>query len=243
MSRNEFNAIRVVRRHTSITRHTSIMVPKPLDLIVQQNAGEDNIFPFQTYMIMTRVAGQSLATIPEVLSDKDVVGITSQMQGFIRKLRAITRSDSCLAAAPFVIGNNLGGPIHDNRVRGSRPVGPFADEDSFSKILRYPYDPGRKGHSIVFSHADLNLRNILIDLYNLPDGTRGWRVSAIVDWEFAGFYSLLISLCTIMGLLIPPKISDNCVYTSNSLSMVPSCLISPPGSVWLSLPPSLPNVS
>ncbi|KAK4142033.1 uncharacterized protein C8A04DRAFT_30437 [Dichotomopilus funicola] len=54
--------------------------------------------------------------------------------------------------------------------------------------MRFSDDPARRGHKIVFTHADLNARNILVDLVPLPDGTTGWRVTGIVDWETAGYY-------------------------------------------------------
>lgn len=128
----------------------------------------------------------TVAMIPEVLSDMDVECITCQM--YIRQMRTITRGDVCPTGAPFSVGNMLRGSIQDGRVWGGRPRGSFADEDGFSSILQYGDDPGRKNHDVVFTHADVNPRNILIDLYNLPGRTRDSRVSGIVDWEFAGFY-------------------------------------------------------
>jgi thiamine kinase-like enzyme len=44
------------------------------------------------------------------------------------------------------------------------------------------------GHNIVFTHADLNLRNILVDQVVKSDGTRGWGIPGIVDWENSGYY-------------------------------------------------------
>ncbi|KAF5643559.1 kinase [Fusarium tjaetaba] len=76
----------------------------------------------------------------------------------------------------------------DPRIRDGDPIGPFEDEASFSQYLRHPDDPARRGHQIVFTHADLNLRNILVDKVTRLDGTRGWVVSGIVDWENSGFY-------------------------------------------------------
>lgn len=99
-------------------RHTSIPIPKPLDLVIRQSKKQGRTFPFNTFMVMTQVPEQSLAMIPEVLSDRDIEGITSRMKGFMQQLRAITRRDACPAAAPFAIGNTLGGPIQNNRVWG-----------------------------------------------------------------------------------------------------------------------------
>ncbi|KAI0899541.1 hypothetical protein F4806DRAFT_505856 [Annulohypoxylon nitens] len=78
--------------------------------------------------------------------------------------------------------------VNDSRIRGGQKMGPFTDEASFSRLLRYPEDPARRGHKIVFTHADLNPRNILVDQTIQSDGSIGWSVTGIVDWEFAGFY-------------------------------------------------------
>jgi len=80
----------------------------------------------------------------------------------------------------------------------NRQVGPCQDEKGFNKYLLDPawYDPERsleqynghlaqavelhsKNHNIVFTHGDLNPWNILVH-----DG----HVSAILDWETAGWY-------------------------------------------------------
>lgn len=71
MAKNEFNAMRVV------CRHTSIPIPKPLDLVVKRTGGESDPFPCDTYILMTRLPGQSLSGISEVLSDRDEDGIKS----------------------------------------------------------------------------------------------------------------------------------------------------------------------
>lgn len=67
-------------------------------------------------------------------------------------------------------------------------MGPFVDEEAFSQQLRNPDEPSRRGHQIFFTHADLNFRNILLDLCTKPDGTRGWMITGIVDWENSGYY-------------------------------------------------------
>lgn len=84
--------------------------------------------------------------------------------------------------------DTLGGAIGDTRERVGKPTGPFADEATFTKVLRNPDDPARAGHRMSFTHADLNSRNILVDEVVQQDGSLGWRVTGIVDWEMAGYY-------------------------------------------------------
>lgn len=60
--------------------------------------------------------------------------------------------------------------------------GPFANEDDFNKDLRsgaFPDVVHRTGHQIVFTHGDLNMRNILV---------HNGKLSGIIDWETAGWY-------------------------------------------------------
>ncbi|KAJ3473072.1 hypothetical protein NLG97_g10533 [Lecanicillium saksenae] len=70
----------------------------------------------------------------------------------------------------------------------SAPVGPFKDETAFSQELRFPDEPSRRGHKIVFSHADLNPRNIIVRRVECADGSKEWELSGIIGWETAGYY-------------------------------------------------------
>jgi thiamine kinase-like enzyme len=84
--------------------------------------------------------------------------------------------------------HTLGEACRDHRIHGARPVGPFSDESTFSQLLRFSDDPARRGHKIVFTHADLNPRNILVDQIRQSDGNLYWSVTGIVDWETSGYY-------------------------------------------------------
>lgn len=88
----------------------------------------------------------------------------------------------------MAICNTVGEACHDPRIQGGQQIGPFKDEAAFNQTLRYSGDAARRGHKIVFTHADLNPRNILVDRMVQPDGSRGWKVTGIVDWETSGYY-------------------------------------------------------
>lgn len=172
--RNEFRALQLVQEHTNIP------APRPIDLafIPKDVDGKE-----QGFMITSRVPGHQLAAANDMMSELDEAGLVAQMQDYIKQLRRIPNTVN----SEKPICNTFGGPIRDMRIRWADPYGPFRDEVSFSKILRFPDDPGRSGHEIYFTHGDLNFRNILIGIVPLPDGSRGWRVTGIVDWEMAGF--------------------------------------------------------
>ncbi|KAI1460436.1 hypothetical protein F4805DRAFT_417523 [Annulohypoxylon moriforme] len=172
-ARNEFNALRVVRQHTSIP------VPKALDMIFREGDLDG------AYMLMTRVPGFPISLCQNILSDRDMEQIANQLKDYVAQLRDIPQ-----LAKPNMFGsicNTLGEARRDSRVHGLSPVGPFADEAAFSQLLRFSDDPARRGHKILFTHADLNARNILIDQIVQSDGSIGWNVTGIVDWEFAGY--------------------------------------------------------
>jgi hypothetical protein len=106
------------------------------------------------------------------------------LKDYLAELKAIPNPFSPDKA----ISNTLGEACRDRRIRGAMPVGPFANEAAFSQVLRFSDEPARRGHKIVFTHADLNPRNILVDRVTLSDGSTGWCVKGIVDWENAGYY-------------------------------------------------------
>ena len=176
--RNEFNALQMVGQSTSIP------VPMPLDE-VSKPANEDDPFALPGgYLLITRVPGVPLSDCQEVLSDSDCSEIALQMKDYLGQLRGIPKKVN----PGFAICNTLGGACRDPRIRDSEPVGPFPDESAFSQELMFSDDPARRGHNIVFTHGDLNPRNILVDRVCMSNGTYGWRVTGIVDWETAGYY-------------------------------------------------------
>ncbi|KAI3325312.1 kinase-like domain-containing protein [Xylariaceae sp. AK1471] len=182
--RNEFNALRLVRQYTTIP------VPKPLDVVAppRQSRTDDqsSLFSLSTdaYVLITRLPGVPLSRCQHNLSNKDCERIVGQMRDYLTQLRSIPN----LANHDAPICNTLGEACRDPRIRGEQPVGPFADEASFSQMLRFSDEPSRRGHNIVFTHADLNPRNILVDEVTQRDGSKGWSVTGIVDWECAGYY-------------------------------------------------------
>ncbi|CDO75916.1 hypothetical protein BN946_scf184873.g5 [Trametes cinnabarina] len=177
-SQNEFNALKLVRQHTSVP------VPEPLDLIGLPPHPNDPFKKQRAYLLTTRLPGTPLAYCEDMLSDRDFEHVAAQMKDHLAQLRTIPKTVN----PDMAICNVSGERCIDPRLRDWNPVGPFPDEAAFSQLMRFPDDPARRGHKIVFSHGDLNPRNILVNRFARPDGSRGWRVTGIVDWETAGFY-------------------------------------------------------
>ncbi|KUL89319.1 hypothetical protein ZTR_03623 [Talaromyces verruculosus] len=175
---NEFNALRVVRKNTSIP------VPRSLDLAIKPAVLDDPFSSPVAYLLTTRLPGQPLSRCLEILSDQDLEQISYQLKDYLSQLRSIPKTIN----PEMAICNTVGEACHDPRIQGGQPVGPFKDEAAFSQTLRYSDEPARRGHEIVFTHADLNPRNILVDRVVQRDGSRSWKVTGIVDWETSGYY-------------------------------------------------------
>jgi aminoglycoside phosphotransferase len=171
--RNEYNALKVLEHKTGIP------APRAFD-IVSQNT-RDNDF---SYLLISRVPGTTLATCRDALSDQDYANASAQLKDCVSQMRDIQKPIDYGMA----ICNTLGEACRDPRIRDWAPIGPCPDEASFSQHLRFSDEPSRRGHKIVFTHGDLNPRNIMVERIRNSAGAGGWRLSGIIDWETAGYY-------------------------------------------------------
>ncbi|KAF5639454.1 phosphotransferase family [Fusarium tjaetaba] len=146
----------------------------------QFNNDEDDL----SYLLMSRVPGTPLAICRDALSDQDYANLSVQLKDCVSQMRGITKPTS----NDIAICNTLGEACRDPRIRDWSPIGPFPDEAPFSQNLRFSDEPSRRGHKIVFTHGDLNPRNIMMERISNSAGARGWRLSGIIDWETAGYY-------------------------------------------------------
>jgi len=158
----EFNALQLV------CSHTSIPVPRPIDLI---QTAKDSV------MVTSRIDGERAGVEIDTCSDEEMSLMVEDLRGWIAELHSIRRP----VDSKYAICGILGGACLDYRI-SSEPAGPFHDERELSESLRLGILPNlvhRDNHKIVLAHGDLNMRNILV-----KDG----RISGIVDWENAGWY-------------------------------------------------------
>ncbi|KAK3305950.1 uncharacterized protein B0T15DRAFT_533909 [Chaetomium strumarium] len=205
-SHNELAALQLLRRYTTIP------VPTPLDLVHKPAANPAAADPFsvaeaeteteaygETYLLTTRVPGIPLYRCQHVLSDADLADLAAQLAAHLAQLRAVPQQQQQpnnnththqKTKFKIEICDARGHAIRDPRIRGGEPVGPFPDEAAFSRELMFSDDAARRGHRVVFTHADLNPRNILVEKRGgQGQGSLGrWVVAGIVDWENAGFY-------------------------------------------------------
>ncbi|TVY35290.1 hypothetical protein LSUB1_G004842, partial [Lachnellula subtilissima] len=158
----EFNALKLVRSQTSIP------VPHPIDLLLSCT---------ESFLVTSRIEGEPVGLAVDECSSEEMHQMAQDLRSWTAELRAIKRDRD----SKYAITNATGGPCLDYRISAD-PVGPFRSEKEFSESLQLGILPDlvhRTGYKIVFTHADLNMRNILV-----KDG----RISGIVDWENAGWF-------------------------------------------------------
>lgn len=133
-------------------------------------------------VVMEYVEGMNLEKCWPQVSSEEKQRIAEQMHNIIQQLRGL-KGD--------YIGAVNRGPVVDMRRSISRG-GPFNSEAAFNNFLvgkmistspllhrQALQQTMRIDHSIVFSHGDLNLHNIIV-----KDG----NIVGLLDWECAGWY-------------------------------------------------------
>lgn len=164
-----------------VAEHTSIPVPK----VFKTHYHDDRL-----YIEMEYVRGINLqaAWRPGCLSQDQKVHIITEVTGYINQLRKLEPPREGIVASANC------DKVLDHRV-GSHPFGPFSSHEGFHSYLRVNMpiegcsevigpevtECHSRRYRSCFTHADLAPRNIIVDMDNR-------KVSAIVDWEFSGWY-------------------------------------------------------
>ncbi|KAI1907384.1 hypothetical protein LOZ12_005161 [Ophidiomyces ophidiicola] len=158
-----------------VKEFTSIPAPQALDVLHTSQF---------SYLLMTRVAGRPIGPSISFMTDDQIKQVVCDLKQYVSELRQIPNPYK-----EFKICNSKGGGILDWRIPDSqREELRFKTEADFNKYLTDPFwdDIRRQAaishniqHDIVFTHGDLNMRNILAE---------NGRVSGIIDWENAGWY-------------------------------------------------------
>ncbi|KAK4614226.1 hypothetical protein CLAFUW4_09530 [Fulvia fulva] len=169
--RAEFETLRLVEKYTTIP------APRPIDTLQYQG---------KSYLLMTRVPGRPIGTLLTGMTDEQLQKATQDLGGYLEQLRSIPNNSSTGAQ----ICNSVGGGILDWRIGESQLHElTFATVTDFHQFLTADYSrhlqekarPSHdKKHNIVFTHGDLNPRNILAD--------ETGAITGIVDWECSGWY-------------------------------------------------------
>lgn len=167
-----------------LAEHTSIPVPSVIDAWHLDGGGAAIL------MEWIDCAG-TFESLQTSLTPQSKAQIAEQVRGYIEELRTLEQPPEMKG----YIGPIDGAELWDGRVKQA-PCAPFPSETAFNKfrlaeldILRF--DPStneritqlenrlRGDHRIVFTHGDLNSRNILLDKQH--------NVVGLLDWEMSGW--------------------------------------------------------
>ena len=158
-----------------VEQFTRIPAPRAIDVIETRD---------HSYLLMTCVPGRPIGRLLYTMTDEQLSQVVSDLKGYVSELRKIPNETT-----NFCICNSMGGGILDWRIGDSqREELRFKSEAEFNEYLTNELGNDIReraakshgiSHDIVFTHGDLNPRNILAE---------NGRITGIVDWENAGWF-------------------------------------------------------
>jgi aminoglycoside phosphotransferase (APT) family kinase protein len=142
--------------------------------------------PGEAWIQMDFIHGEKLDVVWPGMTAAEKSSICRQLRDILTTMRSIPSETG-------FIGSCSGGQARDIRQYTDYRGGPFANEEIFNSTFYFDlistaptqirtalYQQVRNDHRIVFSHGDIAQHNILV-----KDG----RITALLDWETAGWYS------------------------------------------------------
>lgn len=152
-----------------VEKHTKVSAPRLIEVLNNSD---------HTYLVMTRLPGVPLDTAIHFMSYPERTQLAADLHNFICQLRSIPNPNTT------AICSANGGPVFDYRLPGGvKSAGPFQSEEDFNTYIEtaacLKTATHDLSHQIYFTHADLNMNNILIS---------AGKLSGIVDFGCAGFY-------------------------------------------------------
>lgn len=184
-----------------VSANSETPVPKVFGTIT------DPDHPDVNYIIMEFIDGQRLDTIWPDLSISEQEDVKSQLKAAVNSMR--------LMPYPGFIGSVgrqkcIDGVFYTGKAYDPEMNGPFATEADMNEgILRRVAEirppstirlfrtilSNMPTHQIVFTHADLQARNIIVNrMRTHPDGPSKIKLT-IIDWEMSGWYPEYWEFC------------------------------------------------
>ncbi|KAL2885058.1 Phosphotransferase enzyme family protein [Ceratocystis lukuohia] len=161
------------------------------------------------FLVMSNMPSTQLSLVWEGLSG-------DEKQHILKQLRSIWTYLQSIPALPAFFSGVCGGPLQHRFFLWTEPdiriTRPFYAEEDLGRALalhsrknwegneRQPQTPAffachlptvLRGHPGVLTHGDLQRKNILVEqicVDGTSEGERWFRVSAVLDWEDAGWY-------------------------------------------------------
>ncbi|KAL4989673.1 kinase-like protein [Aspergillus falconensis] len=160
----------------------------------------------KTYIIMEYLPGDTLQKLLPSLNQVEKAAISSLVKDAITELRSIPAPDyfGMLNHQPYLDGvfwtegldSKISGPFASQGDMNLALVEKLGQTESkeYVRLLRNMIDRTLNGHRNVFTHGDLQPKNIMVEKLGDRDGYPQFRIT-LLDWESAGWYPEYWDFC------------------------------------------------
>ena len=203
-----------------LAANSKVLVPKVYTAFIDLETN-------QTFIIMEYIRGDNLQKLLPSLMPTEKVIICKLVKDAIIKLQKIS--------LPGYLGTLNHQPYHDSVfwTKDNNPLisGPFANQkemncrilerlhqtelSQYIQLLQKTVDSTLHNHHPVFTHGDLQLKNIMVEKdESRNDGSPAFTI-ILIDWEIAGWYPEYWEFC---------NATISCRFKPNWLELIPDIL-------------------
>lgn len=184
-----------------VSANSDVPVPKVLGTITDPNNA--NI----KYIVMEFVEGQCLDIIWSDLSATEKGDVKSQLKAAVNSMRLMPDQGyigsighkKCFDGVFITSGpdkSNVSGPFTNENEMNEGMLSRLAETEPLSSIRLFrTILSNLPEHRIVFTHADLQARNIIVSRGGQDTADHGKIKLTIVDWEYSGWYPEYWEFC------------------------------------------------
>ncbi|KAK9366451.1 kinase-like domain-containing protein [Lipomyces kononenkoae] len=203
-----------------LAANSNVPVPKVYTAFIEPETN-------RTFVVMEFVPGDNLQDLLPSLTSIEKPIICRLVRNAIMELRKIPPANylGTLNHRPYLDGvfwtpdNNpiISGPFADQKEMNHGILERLRQTESpqYIKLLKEMVDRTLHGHRIVFTHGDLQPKNIMVQRAGSgKDGSPDFKIT-LIDWEFSGWYPEFWDFC---NATIP------CRFKPDWLELIPDIL-------------------
>lgn len=183
-----------------VEHNSNVPVPKVYDHFVDPETQK-------RYIIMDYVPGIDLEKLLPSLTPTEKKAISNEIKDAINKMRHIPDQGYLgnLGRMPYIDGvlstpddnPTISGPFENQDQMNQGILARLGQKESphYIRLLRGMVDRTLKDHKIVFTHGDLQPKNIIVERNGIrEDGTSDFKVT-LIDWNLSGWYPEFWDYC------------------------------------------------
>ncbi|KAK8246895.1 kinase-like domain-containing protein [Phyllosticta capitalensis] len=176
-----------------VAQNSSVPVPKVLAAFAEQGTGVN-------FIVMELAPGEPLRDVIESLNADEKRGIEDKIRAALDALRSMeppgyvgsVGRQACADGVFYVPGHDpaFSGPFENEAAMNEGMLRRMAEYEhaSYLSLLRTLMARTLKDHRIVFTHGDLQPKNIMVHCTGRTEqGNRTFDVK-LIDWEISGWY-------------------------------------------------------